>query len=106
MISVIINGWNEPSSIGKAIKSIADQKYSGIPDEFEIIQVSPDQPTLDAGMQMAKELHLHGKFSQIKDPLRGKPYALKMALKQAKGDTLILTDGDVYFGKGSVKKIL
>lgn len=105
-ISVIINAWKEPDSIGKAIKCIADTRYSGISENFEIIQVTPDQPTLDAGMQIAKELKLHGRFIQLKDPLKGKPYALDMAIKQAKGDILILTDGDVYFGKNSVKKIL
>lgn len=105
-ISVIINAWKEPDTIGKAIKCIADTKYSGISENYEIIQVSPDQPTLEAGMKTAKELNLQGKFIQIKDPLKGKPFALDMAIKQANGDILILTDGDVFFGKGSVKKIL
>lgn len=106
MISVIINSWNEPNSIGKAIKCIADSRYSGIHGDFEVIQVSPDQPTLDKGMEMAKELHLHGKYIQLRDPLKGKPFAFKMALKQAKGDILIMTDGDMYFDKNTVKKLL
>lgn len=106
MITVIINAWKEPLTIGKAIKCLVDQKYSGISLPFEVIQVSPDKETLEAGMLAAKELKLHGIYSQIKDPLRGKPYALQMAISQAKGDLLVLTDGDVYFGKGAVKKLL
>lgn len=49
MISVIIASRNEPKTIGKCIKCIADKEYSGITDPFEIIQASPDKETLDAG---------------------------------------------------------
>lgn len=58
MISIIITSWKEPKTIGKCIKCIADRKYSGLKDDFEIIQLSPDKETLDAGMHMAKELGL------------------------------------------------
>ncbi len=106
MISVIINSWKEPKNIGKAIKCIANPRYSGISNDFEIIQVSPDQETLSAGKAVAQGLGLGSKFIQIKDPLKGKPYALKTALSQAKGEILILTDGDVYFDKGAVKRLV
>ena len=55
-LSVIINSWDEPSSIGKAIKCIADHLYSGIPEDFELIQISPDNETLIAGKKAADEL--------------------------------------------------
>jgi poly-beta-1,6-N-acetyl-D-glucosamine synthase len=107
MISVIITSWKEPNTIGKCIKSIADNEYSAIGKSFEVIQVSPDEETLDAGKAAAKELRLTSKqFIQIQDPKKGKPYALKLAIKQSKGDILIFTDGDTYFSKYAVKYLV
>ncbi|NLB12109.1 glycosyltransferase [Candidatus Dojkabacteria bacterium] len=45
-------------------------------------------------------------YIQIKDPRKGKPFALKMALKRAKGDIIILTDGDVFFEKNAVNELI
>jgi cellulose synthase/poly-beta-1,6-N-acetylglucosamine synthase-like glycosyltransferase len=107
MISVIITSFKEPKTIGKCIKCIGDRKYSGIPDSFEILQVSPDKDTLEAGRKAAEELSLSkDEYRQIVDPKKGKPFALKMALNQARGDILILTDGDTFFEKDAVKELL
>ncbi len=107
MISIIITSWKEPHTIGKCIKCIADRKYSGLNSPFEIIQLSPDKETLDAGLKASKELKLSPQeYIQIQDPRKGKPSALKLAFKKAKGDIWILTDGDTYFEKDSVKYIL
>ena len=107
MVSVIITSRNEPKTIGKCIKCIADKKYSGLNDTFEIIQVSPDKETLEAGIKASKELKLTPKqYIQIKDPKKGKPFALALALKKAKGDILLFTDGDTYFDKNAVKYLL
>lgn len=107
MISVIITSWKEPNSIGKCILCIANKGYSGIVDNFEIIQISPDNETLDAGAKVAKELQLsNSQYIQIQDPHKGKPFALNLALKKAKGEILIFTDGDTYFGESAVKHLL
>lgn len=107
MISIIITSWKEPNTIGKCIKCIADREYSGLNGEFEILQVSPDKETLDAGKDTASDLKLSSKeYIQIQDPQKGKPFALKLAIKQAKGDIFIFTDGDTYFEKDSIKYLL
>ena len=107
MISIIITSWKEPKTIGKCIKCIVDKKYSGLNEDFEVIQVSPDKETLEAGLYTAKKLHLNNKeFIQIQDPRKGKPSALKLAFKKARGDIWILTDGDTYFEKNAVKYLL
>lgn len=107
MISVIITSFKEPKTIRKCISSIADKTYSKIPTPFEIIQVSPDTPTLNQGKKEANRLMLSKKqYIQIKDPRKGKPFALKMALKRAKGDIIILTDGDVFFEKNAVNELI
>lgn len=107
MVSVIITSWKEPNTIGKCIKCIADGEYSGIPKLFEILQVSPDTETLDEGKRVASELRLSSKeYIQIRDPQKGKPYALGLAIKKAKGNVLIFTDGDTYFEKDAIKYLL
>lgn len=107
MISVIITSFKEPKTIGKCIKCIGDKKYSGIPSPFEILQVSPDELTLKAGKKAANQLGLNKKqYIQVIDPHKGKPYALKMALNKAKGDIIILTDGDTFFDKNTVAELL
>jgi len=107
MISVIIVSWKESETIGRCIKSIADSKYSGISGDFQIIQVSPDKETLNAGNNIASELKLSkSQYIQIIDPCRGKPFALGLAVKKAKGDIIIWTDGDTYFGKNAVKELI
>lgn len=107
MISVIITSWKEPKTIGKCIQCIADEKYSGIQRPFEILQLSPDKETLDEGLKAAQSLGLSdSEYIQIQDPKKGKPFALKLALKKAKGDILIFTDGDTYFEKDAVKYLL
>ena len=107
MLSVIITSFKEPKTIGRCISCIASRKYSGIKSPFEIIQISPDDLTLKQGRKEANKLKLTKKqYIQIKDPRKGKPAALKIALKKAKGDIIILTDGDTYFGNGAVRELL
>ncbi len=107
MISVIITSFKEPRTIRKCISSIANRKYSSIPNPFEIIQVSPDELTLKQGKKEANRLGLNKKqYIQIRDPKKGKPHALKMALKKASGNIIILTDGDVYFEENAVRELL
>ncbi len=101
MLSIIITSYKEPNTIGKAIESI----YHGITDEAEIIQISPDKETLEAGLKKAKDLDIEKLFLQIKDPCKGKPHALNLAFEKAKGDILILTDGDVFFHKDSIAEL-
>lgn len=107
MITVIVTSWKEPNTIGKCIQCIADAKDSGIPKPFEILQLSPDKETLDEGLKTAKSLKLSdSEYIQIQDPKKGKPFALKLAIKKAKGDILIFTDGDTYFERDSIKYLL
>jgi len=105
-LTVIINSWNEPTTIGKCIECIANPKYSGIPNDFELLQVSPDKETLDVGLETAKKLGLGKKYIQIQDPKKGKPYALNMALKKSRGKIIIMTDGDTHFGKNAVAELI
>lgn len=100
MISIIITAYKEEKSIGKAIESILE---NNLPKEYEIIVLAPDEETLNK----AKEYTIKNKrIKLLKDSGNGKPVALNQAFKIAKGDILILTDGDVYVGDYSIPYIL
>ncbi|MCX6748526.1 MAG: glycosyltransferase family 2 protein [Candidatus Pacearchaeota archaeon] len=95
MISIIITAYKEPKTIAQAIKSIITNRL----EDCEIIVAAPDQETLNEA----------SKFSQVKtlkDPGKGKPIALNLAISKAKGDILVLTDGDVFVSKNSIKQLL
>lgn len=91
MISIIITAYKEPETIGKAIQYILDEK---IKEKHEILITAPDDETLNAAKTFAKENK--AKIKIIKDEGKGKPNALNLVFSKAKGDILVLTDGDVY----------
>ncbi len=94
MISIIITSHKEPKTIGKSIQSVLSQN---IPNS-EVIVVAPDKETLNA----AKKYNV----IHLQDPGQGKPTALNLAFKKARGNILVLTDGDVYLEKNSIKNLL
>jgi len=96
MISIIITSYKEPKTIGRAIKSVLN---NNIKEEYEIIVVVPDEATL-------KEAKKYKQVKTIKDKGKGKPAALNIAVSEAKGEILILTDGDVYVGKNSLSQLV
>lgn len=100
MLSIIITAYKEPETVKKAIRSFLDEK---IQQPYEILVAAPDQKTIDSAKTMQKK---YNQIKIIKDPLKGKPTALNLAFKKAKGEILILTDGDVLISKGAIKKLL
>lgn len=96
MISVIICAKREEQTIGRAVRAFAAQVKS----EFEIIVVAPDRGTLKA----AKESYAGAKT--IQDRERGKAMAMNLAIREAVGDKLIFSDGDVVIADGAVDELL
>ncbi|HVY01387.1 MAG TPA: glycosyltransferase [Candidatus Nanoarchaeia archaeon] len=96
MISILLTSYKEPKTIGRAIQSLSNQ---GIKD-FELLVSAPDKETLDVARQQSK---YNEKIKVFQDKGIGKPAALNMLFKKAKGDILILSDGDVLVSKGAVK---
>lgn len=99
MLSIILTAYKEPKTIGKAIESFTDQ---GIKD-YELLALCPDRETADVIKRYAKK---DKRIKYIKDPGKGKPTALNIAFKKAKGSILVLSDGDVFVSKGSVNLLL
>lgn len=106
MISILLTAWKEENTIGKVIKCIADDDYSGIGKDFEILLACPDEETYQAALNEVRKLGVEDRFVHIQDPKKGKPFALNMLTEKAKGDIWIFTDGDVWFEKNAVKNLL
>lgn len=99
MISILITSFNEPETIGRAISAFESQNLK----DYEIIISAPDEETL----KIAKNYSLRNNRIRIfKDNGRGKPSAINMAFKKIKGKIVILTDGDVYVSKNSVRNLI
>jgi poly-beta-1,6-N-acetyl-D-glucosamine synthase len=97
MNSVIITTYKEPKTITKAIQKILPQL--NIYDE--LLVTAPDTKTIN----VAKKI-IDKRIKIIKDKGKGKPAALNLAVKKAKGNIIILTDGDVFVNKIAIKEIL
>lgn len=101
-LSVIITAYREENTIKKAIEAICDPVYSGYTQSFQLITVIPDKATNKAAKKAISK-YPNIKWTQLIDPFKGKPTALNQAFKKARGKILVLTDGDVYFGKNNLK---
>ncbi len=99
MISIIITAYKESETIKKAIQAVLDNHLKN----YEIIVTAPDKETLNAAKEYASK---NKNIKLIQDKGEGKPTALNAIFKIAKGDILILTDGDIYIGKNSINHLL
>jgi len=100
MISIIITACKEAKTIGKAIRRILKNK---IPVNYEILVLAPDEDTLAGSEKYAKE---NKKIKVVRDFGNGKPAALNLAFKEAKGEIFVLTDGDVFVSETAISKII
>lgn len=105
MVSVVINAWKEAEQIKKALNSLLNPEYNDYNEPFEVVIVCPDESTWESAKEVAKKFDFKNIW-RVKDPQKGKPYALKMALTKVKSEILVLTDGDVYFGKNVLSKLV
>jgi cellulose synthase/poly-beta-1,6-N-acetylglucosamine synthase-like glycosyltransferase len=71
--------------------------------EYELLILAPDEETINAAKQY-KDIDM--KIRILQDPGLGKPKALNIAFKEAKGDIMILTDGDTYISRFAIRELL
>lgn len=100
MISIIITTYQEPKTLPKAIQLILNQDFK---ENFEVLVVGPDQETADIARRFSEK---YSEAKYLKDKGEGKPAALDLALAQAQGRILVLTDGDVFIEQSSLKYLL
>lgn len=104
MISLILTAWKEPKTVGKAVEMLLSdaRKYSLA---CELLLVCPDRETYEAAVAVAHR-YREIPFVYIKDPQRGKPFALNLAFRKAQGAIWVLTDGDVWIEPGALKELV
>lgn len=100
MISIIITSFKEPKTIGRAIESFLNQELTL---DYELIVVAPDDQTINVAKEYSKK---DSRVKTLKDRGAGKSAALNLVVSKAKGDILVLTDGDVSVGNDSLRFLL
>lgn len=100
MISIVVTTYKESRTLAQAIQAILNQNLL---EEYEILIVGPDQETEKIANQFIKG---SSKVKYLRDEGRGKPAALNLAFREARGDIIVLTDGDVRIGEGSLNYLL
>ncbi len=98
--SVIVTSRDEPVTVGRLIRQIETQ-LSQIDRKTEVLLVCPDKKTKESAISQDK-LRI---VKWLKDKSQGKPAALNIAFKKAKGRVLILTDGDVGLEDGALEEL-
>ena len=88
MLSVLITAFREAATVGHAIEAFLSQ----LPAGGEILVVCPDPETIAVVDDYAAR---HPAVRHVADPQRGKPAALNVGLRAARGDVVVLSDGDV-----------
>src|SRR3989344_5699509 len=100
MIDIVITSDNEPYTIGKAIEAFLEQEIN---ENYTIYVVAPDEETLS----ITEEYELMDKrVKKIVDPGKGKSFALNKILPKLNGRIIVLSDGDVFVGKDSLKNLI
>ncbi len=91
-VTILITSANEPATIGAALEAFLNAPP---PSLVETLVVCPD----DATAQAAGHYSAQG-VRVVRDPGHGKPAALNLGLSQARGEIVVLSDGDVRVDPG------
>lgn len=104
-LTVILTAYKEPTTVAKAVSSLCDPEHSGYTSKFQLITVIPDKETNKVAQKYIHQ-YKQVEWTKIIDPAKGKPTALNMAFRKAKGKIIVLTDGDVYFDQNALKLLI
>lgn len=100
MLTILITAYREERTLGRAMEAFLTQD---LPPDWELWVVCPDEETAAVANQYAQE---NPRIKLLRDEGKGKPVALNLALSAARVEILVLSDGDVYVGPGSVRALL
>ncbi len=93
--SVVVTAYKEPELVKRALNAILPQ----VEPDAEVLVIAPDAETLDAARSFAN-------VKVFQDTGKGKPLAVNTAMEHARGDVVILTDGDVLMDKNAIHHLL
>ena len=99
-VSVVIPAYNEAAGIAATVRSMAESDYRG---RLEIIVV--DDGSTDDTAAIARGLRIPY-VRVIRQPNAGKPGALNRGIAEARGEVLVLVDGDTVFEPGTIGRLI
>ena len=99
MLSILITAFREATTVGQAIDAFLRQ----LPQDAEILVVAPDPGTIAVVDDYASR---YPAVRHVADPQRGKPTAINAGLKAARGDVVVLSDGDVLVAEDALAPLL
>jgi len=99
MLSVLITAFREAATVGQAIEAFLSQ----LPNDAEILVICPDPETIAVVNEYTAR---DSAVRHVADPQRGKPTALNLGLKAARGDIVAFSDGDVFVAEDALPPLL
>ena len=97
-ITIVVTAWREAASLGRALDALLAQP---IPEPYELLVVCPSGDD-----ETAAVVARYPRVRLLRDAGRGKPAALNLARPEARGDFVVLTDGDVWVAPDAVPRLL
>jgi cellulose synthase/poly-beta-1,6-N-acetylglucosamine synthase-like glycosyltransferase len=96
---VIVPAYNESANIAATVRSLVGSDYPGV----EVIVV--DDGSTDGTAAIARALRLP-RVHVIRQDNAGKPAALNTGIRRARGDILVLVDGDTVFEPDAIGRLV
>ncbi|GAA4684230.1 bifunctional polysaccharide deacetylase/glycosyltransferase family 2 protein [Phytohabitans rumicis] len=98
-VTVVVPAYNESANIAATVRSLVASDYP----QLEVIVV--DDGSSDGTADIVERLRLPG-VSVIRQANAGKPAALNTGIAHARGDILVLVDGDTVFEPDAVGRLV
>jgi len=98
-VSVVVPAYNEAANIAATVRSLVASDYP----QIEVIVV--DDGSTDGTADIVRHLRLPG-VRVVRQPNAGKPAALNTGIARARGDILVLVDGDTVFEPDAVGRLV
>ncbi|OLB81171.1 MAG: bi-functional transferase/deacetylase [Actinobacteria bacterium 13_2_20CM_2_71_6] len=98
-VSVIVPAYNESANIAATVRSLLASDYP----RLEVVVV--DDGSTDGTADIVARLDLPG-VHVIRQENAGKPAALNTGIAQARGDLLVLVDGDTVFERDAIGELV
>ncbi len=97
-ITSVVTAYREAASLGRALDALLAQSSPGLVELLVVCPVGDDETAAVASRYPRVRL--------LRDEGRGKPAALNLALREARGEIVVLTDGDVWVAPDAVARLL
>lgn len=99
LVSVIVPAYNEAANIAATVRSLATSRYPAV----EVIVV--DDGSVDGTAEIVAGLGIPG-VRVVRQANAGKPTALNTGISRARGEILVLVDGDTVFEPDAVARLI